>query len=159
MSGQSYIRYRSCHGHRAFRRRTRAEAFCSQDQPGLADDGGRAFGPAMGCVPAPAFGAGAARSRDHPILAVGQGFRSVVAQPAAVCSLGTSLGGCYLLFTRYRAGAIALWAGVVSNWVLDTISHRPDMPFYPNSVRVGLGLYNSRMGTVAVEILLLALGA
>jgi hypothetical protein len=43
--------------------------------------------------------------------------------------------------------------------VLDTITHRADMPFYPNSARIGLGLYNSRVGTVVVEILLFALGA
>lgn len=72
---------------------------------------------------------------------------------------GAALGGGYLLFTRYKAGAIALWAGVLSHWVLDTITHRADMPFYPNSARIGLGLYNSRVGTVVVEILLFALGA
>ena len=72
---------------------------------------------------------------------------------------GAALGGGYLLYTRYKAGAIALWAGVLSHWILDTITHRADMPFYPNSARVRLGLYNSRVGTVTVEILLLALGA
>src|SRR5437867_2522228 len=32
---------------------------------------------------------------------------------------------------RYGAGALMLFAAVVSHWVLDFVSHRPDMPLAP----------------------------
>ena len=39
---------------------------------------------------------------------------------------------------------------VISHWVLDWITHAPDMPFWPgSSPRVGLGLWNSIGGTLA----------
>ena len=47
---------------------------------------------------------------------------------------------------------------VVSHWVLDAISHRPDMPLWPGGPRVGLELWRSVPGTVVVELGLLALG-
>lgn len=41
---------------------------------------------------------------------------------------------------------------VVSHWLLDFISHAPDLPFWPgNSPKVGLGLWNSIPGTLVVE--------
>src|SRR5579872_2229642 len=41
---------------------------------------------------------------------------------------------------------------VVSHWVLDYVTHRPDMPLYPGGPKLGLGLWNSRAATVAVEV-------
>ena len=64
----------------------------------------------------------------------------------------------YHLITRYRPGTIVIWIGVVSHWVLDWITHRPDMPLYPGSPKYGLGLWNSIAGTMIVEILMLAVG-
>jgi len=66
--------------------------------------------------------------------------------------------GLYAGITRYRAGTIALWIGVVSHWVLDWITHRPDMPLYPGSHRYGLSLWNSIPGTMAVELAMFAIG-
>lgn len=43
---------------------------------------------------------------------------------------------------------------VVSHWVLDFVSHRPDLPLYPGGTLVGLGLWNSIPATFAVEGLL-----
>jgi hypothetical protein len=43
----------------------------------------------------------------------------------------TAFSGLYYAVTRYPAGALAIWIGVLSHWVLDWISHRPDMPLYP----------------------------
>jgi hypothetical protein len=41
---------------------------------------------------------------------------------------------------------------VVSHWVLDAISHRPDLPLVPGvGVYVGLGLWNSVPATLIVE--------
>jgi membrane-bound metal-dependent hydrolase YbcI (DUF457 family) len=57
-----------------------------------------------------------------------------------------------------RTGTIAIWIGVVSHWVLDWITHRPDMPLYPGGRRLGLGLWNSITGTMVVEIGMLAVG-
>ena len=48
---------------------------------------------------------------------------------------------------------------VLSHWVPNLISHRPDLPLYPGqSPRLGLGLWHSVAGTVAVELLMLAAG-
>lgn len=66
--------------------------------------------------------------------------------------------GLYAGIKRYRAGAIAIWIGVVSHWVFDWIAHRPDMPLYPGSHLYGLGLWNSVAGTMAVELALFAVG-
>jgi membrane-bound metal-dependent hydrolase YbcI (DUF457 family) len=41
---------------------------------------------------------------------------------------------------------------VVSHWVLDFVTHRPDMPLYPGSDKYGLGLWNSSSLTLTVEI-------
>jgi hypothetical protein len=58
----------------------------------------------------------------------------------------------YLLWTRYRAGALVIGAGVLSHWVLDALSHRPDLPLYPgSSIDMGLGLWNSVPATILVE--------
>jgi hypothetical protein len=58
----------------------------------------------------------------------------------------------YYAFSRYGRGALVVGAGVFSHWVLDFVTHRPDMPLYPGSaVSVGLGLWNSRAGTMLVE--------
>jgi hypothetical protein len=42
--------------------------------------------------------------------------------------------------------------------VLDYVTHRPDMPLYPGGPKVGLGLWNSVPGTVAVELALYVAG-
>ncbi len=77
---------------------------------------------------------------------------------AALLVWATLFAGLYWLATRYRPGAIVLWFGVVSHWVLDWIAHRPDMPLYPGSPRYGLGLWNSIPGTMVVELAMLAGG-
>ncbi|HKI25769.1 MAG TPA: metal-dependent hydrolase [Candidatus Sulfotelmatobacter sp.] len=65
----------------------------------------------------------------------------------------------YYLIARYRPGAVAVWIGVTSHWVLDWITHRPDMPLYPGGgPRLGLGLWNSIAGTLIVELLMFAVG-
>jgi membrane-bound metal-dependent hydrolase YbcI (DUF457 family) len=70
----------------------------------------------------------------------------------------TAFALIYQLITRYRPGTIAIWIGVVSHWVLDWISHRPDMPLYPGSAKFGLGLWNSIPGTMITEIGMLTVG-
>jgi membrane-bound metal-dependent hydrolase YbcI (DUF457 family) len=64
----------------------------------------------------------------------------------------TVLAVVYRAYRTDTPGAIAVWIGVVSHWVLDWITHRPDMPLYPNGPKYGLGLWNSISGTVIVEV-------
>lgn len=60
---------------------------------------------------------------------------------------------------RRPAASFVLWALVVSHWLLDFVSHRPDMPLAPGSPRLyGLGLWDSVAGTVVVEGLMYAAG-
>ena len=64
----------------------------------------------------------------------------------------------YHLIARYWPGTVAIWIGVVSHWILDWVTHRPNMPLYPGGPRTGLGLWNSIAGTMTVEIAMLAAG-
>jgi hypothetical protein len=76
--------------------------------------------------------------------------------------LGWSLGFGLLYYTIRRSGrnAVILGALVLSHWVLDFISHRPDLPLMPGmEARVGLGLWNSFLASVAVETALFVVGA
>jgi hypothetical protein len=57
----------------------------------------------------------------------------------------------------WRPASIA-GALVVSHWVLDFASHRPDMPVWPEGPRLGLGLWRSVPATLAVEIAMYAAG-
>jgi membrane-bound metal-dependent hydrolase YbcI (DUF457 family) len=74
-----------------------------------------------------------------------------------VWSLLVALG--YFGLSRDRAGAV--WVGILvaSHWVLDFVSHRPDMPLYPGGgEKMGLNLWQSIPGTFAVEGLMFAAG-
>jgi membrane-bound metal-dependent hydrolase YbcI (DUF457 family) len=59
---------------------------------------------------------------------------------------------------RRRPVFAILFALVVSHWVLDYVTHRPDMPLYPGGPKVGLGLWNSVPATLAVEVPLFLAG-
>ena len=54
--------------------------------------------------------------------------------------------------------AALLAACVLSHWILDAISHRPDMPILPHGPYVGLGLWYSVPATLAVELPMFAVG-
>ena len=58
----------------------------------------------------------------------------------------------------FRRTFIVIAALVLSHWVLDWITHRPDMPLYPGGRRVGLGLWDSVPATLAVELMMFAAG-
>ncbi len=64
---------------------------------------------------------------------------------------------CFLHLTRHMdlkaTGTLLLL--VVSHWVLDLVSHKPDLPIvFGEDVHVGLGLWNSVWGTIVVESLI-----
>jgi hypothetical protein len=68
-------------------------------------------------------------------------------------------GGAHFLYRRSVRLAIVIAALVVSHWVLDAIVHRPDLPLFPGgSTRIGFGLWNSVVGTLAVELAMFAVG-
>ncbi len=68
---------------------------------------------------------------------------------------GLLFGLTYYVSRRNSKAALILGIGVVSHWVMDFITHRPDLPLYPGGAhRVGLGLWNSVWGSHVAEITL-----
>ncbi|MCS6945523.1 MAG: hypothetical protein RMK97_08965 [Sutterellaceae bacterium] len=69
---------------------------------------------------------------------------------------GVLFGGLHYRWRRDWAAAAVLAALVVSHWLLDAVVHRPDLPLgLADQVRIGLGLWNSTVATLAVELSLL----
>jgi len=81
-------------------------------------------------------------------------------------SLVALSGWAVMLAVAYRvrrglrpAAMITVGLLVLSHWVLDVVSHRPDLPVtIGGETRVGLGLWNSVPATLMVEAMLLAVG-
>ena len=62
------------------------------------------------------------------------------------------LAAIYFFWKRYPRGALFVFAAGVSHFLLDFISHRPDMPLAPGVARhYGLGLWTSIPATLIVE--------
>lgn len=51
----------------------------------------------------------------------------------------------------HRRAGVVVGALVLSHWFLDALTHRPDLPLWPGGPVLGLGLWNSIAGTIAVE--------
>jgi len=77
---------------------------------------------------------------------------------ATVALWGAALGAVHFWRQRRGQDAMVLALLAVSHWLLDFLSHRPDMPLWPGGPRLGLGLWNSMPATVVVELLLFAAG-
>jgi hypothetical protein len=77
-----------------------------------------------------------------------------------LCGWAIGFGAIYLLLRRARvSGFLTIALLVVSHWLLDYVTHRPDMPLTPSgSARLGLGLWNSVPGTLVVELLIFGAG-
>ena len=71
---------------------------------------------------------------------------------------GAVVGAFFLWRLRDGRAAVVLGLSVVSHWVLDWISHRPDLPLWPGGPLVGLELWRSVPATVVTEVLMLAVG-
>lgn len=70
----------------------------------------------------------------------------------AVAIWAVILGLVYFVFRRSLRTALVISIAVLSHWFLDAIVHRPDLPIsLTGDMRVGLGLWNSVIGTVLVE--------
>lgn len=71
---------------------------------------------------------------------------------------GALIGLAVWRLTGDRRGARVAAALVVSHWVLDVVTHRPDMPLWPGGPLLGLGLWNSIAGTIVIESLIFVAG-
>jgi hypothetical protein len=71
---------------------------------------------------------------------------------------GVLFATVYRMRTGYAQGAMVVALAVVSHWLLDFVTHRPDMPLYPGGPKLGLGLWNSVAGTVIIEAVMFAAG-
>ena len=61
-------------------------------------------------------------------------------------------GGLWWLWRRDGRGAVVIGLAVMSHWVLDVVSHVPDVPLWPGGqTRLGLGVWRSVAATVLVE--------
>jgi hypothetical protein len=78
----------------------------------------------------------------------------------ALCLWGAAAGTAYAFIRRgRRAAVLTLVLLVVSHWVLDVVTHRPDLPLTPHGPeRLGLGLWFSIPATLAVELVLFGAG-
>jgi hypothetical protein len=69
-----------------------------------------------------------------------------------------SAAGCglYQLWRRPAGGAAMLVGlAIFSHWILDFVVHRPDLPLYDNTAKVGLGLWNRPALAFGLEAALL----
>jgi|SRR5689334_4406493 len=71
---------------------------------------------------------------------------------------GICLGSAYRIIFGGRRTVVVIALLVVSHWVLDWITHAPDMPLYPGGPKEGLSLWNSVPLTMVVETLMFAAG-
>jgi hypothetical protein len=88
-------------------------------------------------------------------------FVSYPLSHSALAVLGWSVlvGIAYYAFRRQRKDSLVLGALVMSHWVLDLLSHRPDLPVVPwGDLKLGMGLWNSLPLTIVVEGALFVLG-
>ncbi|QQR73235.1 MAG: hypothetical protein IPJ17_17385 [Holophagales bacterium] len=69
-----------------------------------------------------------------------------------------ALAVVWWLLRHDRRAALVLGFGVLSHWVLDVVSHRPDMPVLPSGPWIGLELWRSLGATLVVEGALFAVG-
>jgi membrane-bound metal-dependent hydrolase YbcI (DUF457 family) len=78
---------------------------------------------------------------------------------AAVLIWAVLFGGVYYLIRKDGKSALVLALLVVSHWLLDLLTHRPDLPLsFSEETKVGLGLWNQKAATIVVEMLIFSLG-
>jgi membrane-bound metal-dependent hydrolase YbcI (DUF457 family) len=63
----------------------------------------------------------------------------------------------FWLVPRVTTRSAAVWIGVavLSHWILDFIVHRPDLPLYDDTLKIGLGLWNYPVVALSLEAALL----
>jgi hypothetical protein len=70
-------------------------------------------------------------------------------------SLGAFACYRFAVAASSKISALVVATAVFSHWVLDFLVHRPDLPLYDNTAKVGLGLWNLPVLAFALEIMLL----
>jgi hypothetical protein len=69
------------------------------------------------------------------------------------------IGGSYYLIRKQKLSAVIVGCAVFSHWIIDFISHTPDLPLLPGgALLVGLGLWNSTIATILIESGLFIIG-
>jgi membrane-bound metal-dependent hydrolase YbcI (DUF457 family) len=77
----------------------------------------------------------------------------------AVFGWAALLAFAYAAFHRSARVAWVVAALVVSHWLLDALMHVPDLPIAPGiDTRIGLGLWQSKAASLALEVPLFAIG-
>lgn len=72
---------------------------------------------------------------------------------------GVLFGFVYYLLKKNWKSSVILGLLVVSHWILDLITHRPDLPLTLwDSSKVGFGLWNSVVLSILVEVLIFSTG-
>lgn len=77
---------------------------------------------------------------------------------AMACAWAVAFALAYFVVARSGRGAVVVALAVVSHWVLDFFTHRPDLPLWPHGTTVGLGLWNYPIASIAIESALFAVG-
>jgi hypothetical protein len=67
-------------------------------------------------------------------------------------------GLIYYAARRNRRDAAIVGLAVISHWMLDLLTHRPDLPLWPGGPKVGLGLWNSWPAETALEVAIFVAG-
>lgn len=63
------------------------------------------------------------------------------------------------LLRKDRHQSLIVSGVVLSHWILDAVTHRPDLPLFPgSSTYLGLGLWNSVAATMIIELSLFTAG-
>ena len=72
---------------------------------------------------------------------------------------GLIFGLIYFRIKKEKSNSVLLGVLVFSHWILDFLTHRPDLPITPwGDYKVGLGLWNSIPATVIIESILFIIG-
>lgn len=72
--------------------------------------------------------------------------------------MGALFGVLYFAITKRARSAWIIFALVVSHWVLDWITHIPDMPLWPGGPKFGLGLWNYQTLSMVIELAMFLVG-
>jgi len=73
----------------------------------------------------------------------------------AVAGWSLLFGAVFFAIRRRAREAFVCGALVASHWLLDLLTHRPDLPLSPGgSARVGLGLWNHPVAAIGIELLI-----
>lgn len=88
-------------------------------------------------------------------------FESYPISHSLLALVGWALAGAlvYYMYRGDRRGTLAVMLLILSHWVLDALTHRPDLPITPwGTARAGLGLWNAPALTLAIETLMFVAG-